>query len=72
MKDEEEKRALLLPAALYQRIETRAKNTEFGSVDEYVIFILEEVLREDDETVALNEQDEAEVKKRLKDLGYLG
>ena len=72
MKNEEEKRTLLLPVELFQRIEKRVKNTEFGSVDGYIIFVLEEVLREDEETVALSEQEEADVKKRLKDLGYLG
>ena len=61
MKKEEEKRTLSLPAELYGRIEERVKATEFGSVDEYVIFVLDEVLKEE----------EAEVKKRLKALGYL-
>ncbi len=69
MKNEEEKRALSLPPELYKKIEERAKVTGFESVDEYVKFVLEEVLKEEEATS--NEEDE-EVKKRLRALGYLG
>ena len=70
MKNEDEKRILSLPPELFNKIEERTKVTGFSSVDEYVIFILEEVLKEDEEA-ASNEEDE-EVKKRLRALGYLG
>lgn len=67
---EEDKRDVFLPAELHGRMEERAKLTGFGSVDEYVLFILEEVLRE--EKRAYSEEDEEEIKKRLRALGYLG
>lgn len=70
MKKEEEKKTLLLPAELYGRIEERAKATGFGSVYEYVVFILEEVLKQE-EAGALSDEEEEEVKKRLRSLGYL-
>ena len=70
MKKEEEKRTLLLPAELYDRLEERVKATDFGSVEEYVIFILEEVLKEGEEG-ALSKEEEEEIKKRLRALGYL-
>ena len=70
MKEEEEKRPLLLPPELYKRLEERAKATGFGSAHEYVVFILEEVLKEGVEE-ALTEEQEEEVKKRLRALGYL-
>lgn len=71
MKREEEKRTLLLPLELYGRIEERVKATGFGSVYEYVIFILEEALKEEGkEEKTLSKEDE-EVKKRLRALGYL-
>ena len=70
MKKEEEKRTLLLPAELYDRLEERVKATGFGSVEEYVIFILEEVLKEGEEG-ALSKEEEEEIKKRLRALGYL-
>jgi Arc/MetJ-type ribon-helix-helix transcriptional regulator len=73
MKQDEEKRALLLPARLYDQIEERVKGTEFSSVDEYVIFVMEEVLKEEgqEKESALSDEEEEEVKKRLRDLGYL-
>ena len=69
-KEKEQKKAVFLPDGLYEKIEERVNNTEFNSVDEYVIFVMEEVLKDEDEP-ALSEEDEEEVKKRLKALGYL-
>jgi len=67
-----ESKDVSLPAELYGRIEERVKATGFGSVDEYVIFVLEEVLKgEEEEGEAYSKEDEAEVRKRLKALGYL-
>ena len=73
MKKGTERKDVPLPAELYDRIEARVKATEFDSVEEYVIFILEEVLREEDEDEgrAFSKEDEEEVKKRLKALGYM-
>lgn len=69
----EEKKAVLLPAKLYNQISERVEATGFGSVDEYVIFVLEEVLKEDGEGErALSKEEEEEVKKKLRTLGYLG
>jgi Arc/MetJ-type ribon-helix-helix transcriptional regulator len=67
-----ESKSISVPADIYDRIEERVKATEFGSVDEYVLFILEEVLKdEEEEEQAYSEADEAEVRKRLKALGYM-
>ena len=71
------KKAILLPAELYSRVEQRVKVTGFGSVDKYVIFVLEEILKEEEgafseeEEGAFSEEEEQEVKKRLRALGYL-
>lgn len=65
-----EKKSISLPAELYQRIEKRVKATGFSSVDEYVIFVLDEMLAEGG--VSGKEEEEEEVKKRLRALGYLG
>jgi len=69
----EEKKAVLLPTELYSRVLERVEATGFGSVDEYVIFVLGEVLKEDgeEEEKALSREEEEEVKKRLRALGYL-
>ena len=71
-KEKEEKKAVFLPAELYSKVEERVKATDFGSVDEYVEFVLEEVVKEEEEERAFSKEEEKEVKKRLKDLGYLG
>ena len=73
MTKEQESRALSLPAELYGRIEERVKATGFGSVDEYVIFVLEEVVKEEgeEEGRTFSKEEEEEVKKRLRALGYL-
>ena len=72
MKEEGEKKAVFLPAELYAKVEERVKATGFGSVDEYVEFVVEEVVSGGEQEESFSEEDEKEVKKRLKDLGYLG
>ena len=66
-------KAILLPAELYSRIEQRIKAMNFSSVEEYVIFVLEEVLKEEgqQEGKTFSKDEEEEVKKRLRSLGYL-
>lgn len=69
----QEKKPVYLPAELYDRIGERARATGFGSVEEYVTFVMEEVLREDgeEEERPFTKEEEEEVKKRLRALGYL-
>jgi Arc/MetJ-type ribon-helix-helix transcriptional regulator len=73
MSKEQEGKAVLLSTELYGRIEERVKATGFGSVDEYITFVLEEVLKEEgeEEERAFSKEEEEEVKKRLRALGYL-
>ena len=68
MSREQEGKSVFLPAELYRRIEERVKATGFGSVDDYVLFVLEEVLKEEEE---ISGEEEEQVKQRLRDLGYL-
>ncbi|MFC1999217.1 CopG family transcriptional regulator [Chloroflexota bacterium] len=73
MSEEQERKAVLLSAELYGMIEERVKATGFETVEEYVTFVLEEVLKEEDgeEVQAFSKEEEEEVKKRLRALGYL-
>ena len=70
----EEMQSVELPDRIVERVEARLPRTEFDSVEEYVTFVMEEVLyrvekeTEDDDFEAV---DEDEVKDRLKSLGYL-
>ncbi len=66
------KKTISIPEMLYQKIEEQIKGTEFSSVEDYVIFVLEEILKEEDDSEAtLTPEEEELVKERLKGLGYL-
>jgi Arc/MetJ-type ribon-helix-helix transcriptional regulator len=67
----EEKKTISLPTEIYTKVGQRIAGTEFQSVDEYVIFVLEEVLKEEEPEATFSKEDEEQVKKRLKALGYL-
>jgi predicted DNA-binding protein len=69
MKEEQKSKAVSLPAELYSRVEERAKSTGFSSIEDYVVFILEEVIKDEGEVI-INKEDEEEVKRRLRALGY--
>ena len=72
MKKEPEDKAVYLPAELYDRVKERAEATDFGSIEEYITFVLQEVLKEEGpEEIAIDREQEKEVKKRLRALGYL-
>lgn len=63
-----------LPHSLVERVEARLDRSEFETVDEYVTYVLEEVLGrvEDASDDSRSETvDRAEVENRLKSLGYL-
>ena len=63
---------IAIPKVLYQRIEEQIKRTDFSSVEDYVIFVLEEILKEENDSEAtLSPEEEEMVKERLKGLGYL-
>lgn len=71
-----EKRNVEIPKRLYDKIEKHVKNSdEFSNVEEYITFILEEVLKEEEveelEESRFDEGDEEAVKERLRGLGYL-
>ncbi len=61
-----------IPKEVYDRIKERIKETEFESVDEYVTFVLREVLASlEEEEQVFTEEEEEKVKERLRALGYL-
>ena len=63
-----------IPLKLYKKIQKRVKSTDFKSVDEYITYILEEVIKqveEEEEVPEYTEEDEEKVKDRLRALGYL-
>lgn len=68
----EEYGEIRIPKQLISKIQERIQDTEFESVDEYATFVLEEVVKEDEEVEEVfSEEDEEKVKQRLRALGYL-
>jgi len=62
-----------IPRNLYDEISRRVKESggEFKDVEEYVTFVLNEIVREDEEENVYTPEEEEEIKRRLKQLGYL-
>ena len=44
-----ETKAVFLPQELYWKVEERVTATELGSVDEYVMFVLQKVLKDEED-----------------------
>ena len=60
-----------LPKSLVEKISKRVAGSEFKSVSEYVVFVLEQVVAKLEEKSSISKQDEEKIEQRLKDLGYL-
>ncbi len=57
-----------------KKIKNRVKKTDFKSTQEYITYILEEVIKqveEEEEVSTYSKEDQEKVKERLKALGYL-
>jgi len=69
--DMQEKMTISIPKELYEKAEEYIKNTGgFESVEELIVFMLEELVREEEET-SFSPEEEEEIKKRLRSLGYI-
>jgi Arc/MetJ-type ribon-helix-helix transcriptional regulator len=63
-----------IPRKLHNEINKKVKDSqgEFKDAQEYIQFVLTEVIKEDEEPeTAYTPEEEKEIKKRLKQLGYL-
>lgn len=66
-----------IPKKLAENIKKKVKETDFNSVSDYVVYVLNQVVSEEkietDEKNkhAYSDEDEAAIKKNLKDLGYM-
>ncbi|PSQ10579.1 hypothetical protein BRC93_08940 [Halobacteriales archaeon QS_5_70_15] len=73
MSQRDERRSLDLPGGIVDRIERRLPRTDFDTPEAYVTYVMREVLyyvesETDEEFEAV---DEADVRDRLRSLGYL-
>jgi len=69
----EEKVAIEIPKRLYEQVKKHVEESggEFKSVEEFVVFVLEEVLREEEAESVFTPEEEEEIKRRLRALGYI-
>jgi|GEM_PF-1313783 len=68
----DDKIAVYIKKDLYDRIAKQVEKSQgiFKSVDEYVNFALEEILKEEESP--FTPEEEEEIKKRLRSLDYIG
>ncbi len=71
-----DKVTIKIPRELYQNLQNLIKDTGFGSVTEFVVHVLRDVvsggkLRSEEGEKGLNPQEIEMVRKRLKALGYI-
>ncbi len=59
-----------LPEKLYKEARAKAEEAGFNTIDEFIVFVLEQLLGEEEPT-ELTEEDEEKVKERLRALGYI-
>ncbi len=59
-----------LPMPLIEKIKEKIEGTGMHSVSAYVVFILRQILSSGDNGEILSKEKEAELKRRLKSLGY--
>lgn len=68
-----EKVPVYLRRELYERVEKEIEKSqgEFENIEEYVEFVLEELLREEDLEHVYSKEEEEKIKERLRQLGYI-
>ena len=74
MDSQEETRTVELPRRIVDRTEARLPRTEWDEPEEYITYVMEEVLYRVEKETADDDfepVDKEEVKSRLKSLGYL-
>lgn len=74
----EEKIVVRIQKSLAERIQKRLVNSGFKTMDDYVAYVLDQVLTDietqpspEQEQKVFSDKDQEEVEQRLKDLGYL-
>ena len=73
MDSQRDKIQIAIAKDLYQKILQRVNlsQDEFKSVEEYVHFVLTEVVKDNEQQSAYTKEEEEDIKNRLKNLGYI-
>lgn len=61
-----------LPKDLCDKIRRRMQGSDFRSIEEYVVFVLEQVVADEREKPVYTPEEEKKIEQRLRDLGYVG
>ena len=70
-------KSIKIPEEIYEKLMKRVEDSEFSKVDDYIKYILEQVIerleteKQEDCSEEYSEEDEEKVKARLRSLGYL-
>jgi Arc/MetJ-type ribon-helix-helix transcriptional regulator len=62
-------RELRLPSELCEKIEEQIRGSQFATLEEFVTFLLREVVSRN--SSRLDEQERQTIEQRLRDLGYM-
>ena len=64
-----------IPDNLKQKLEEKIKETDFKSIEDYILYLLKQMVSNDvadsKEKVTYSDEDEVALKKKLKEMGYL-
>ncbi|MBU0532697.1 ribbon-helix-helix domain-containing protein [Patescibacteria group bacterium] len=72
MAEENKYTTVSIPRPLYDKVKERIKDTGFTSVSDYVVFVLRELMTEEEQDEeAFSKEDEENIKSRLRALGYI-
>jgi Arc/MetJ-type ribon-helix-helix transcriptional regulator len=69
MAEEKKYTTVSIPVPLYNKVKEKIKDTGFTSVSDYVVYVLRELMSEDEK--GFSKEDEEKVKGRLRSLGYI-
>ena len=61
---------VLIPRELVAKINKKIQGTEFDSVEKFVLFVLQEVMK-DSAPQDYSQEDQKRIEERLKSLGYV-
>ncbi|RLG81807.1 MAG: CopG family transcriptional regulator [Thermoprotei archaeon] len=62
---------VLLPKELYEKAVERGREAGFNSFNEFLTFLLEQIVEEEETEASLSPEDEERIKERLRSLGYI-
>lgn len=71
MADEKKYTTVSIPVPLHNKVKEKIKDTGFTSVSDYVVYVLRELMAEEESDGGFSKEDEEKVKGRLRSLGYI-